>query len=540
MKPRTARNQRHRSGAVWVGLAVVALLTCAAVGGGLFWFSRQSPDAASRKDSITSPVIFGRFQHVVTEQGEIESATNVDIRCEIKGKASNAATTITWIIPEGTHVQPGDRLIEFKSTDVRDLELQQRIVFEQASAALTQATLAHQVAVIAFKEYENGLFIQQLQMVENEIVVAEENLRRAEDYAKYSERMFSKGYVTQSQLEADRFAEKSAQLAVAASEMKKTVLEKYTREKTLNQLQSDRGAAEAQQKAHQASVLLEEEKLKEFQTQLEKCKVVAPSAGQVVYANVPSRRGSTETVIEVGSPVKEQQIIIRLPDPSAMQVKVKIKESRISLIKVGQPASVTVDAMPGVEVRGEVTSIDPIALMSYYSNVKEYVAYVKLQSGPDQLKPGMTAKASIVVEEHAEALQAPIQAVREIQGDHYVVVQSSVGAAVRHVQLGPKNSKFVVVTAGLKEDQDVVLNPGAVLREHFPEADLAPSQKVAASKGKQSPQGKRKKNKPGQPNQPNNKPKTQVEAGKRTQDSNPSGQVTQSKRSRPATGAGGQ
>ena len=81
----------------------------------------------------------------------------------------------------------------------------------------------------------------------------------------------------------------------------------------------------------------------------------APAAGVVVHANkFSSRGGNAEFVVEPGATVRERQTIIRLPDPSQMQVECKINESRITLIREGMAAKISVDAIPGMKLKGRV------------------------------------------------------------------------------------------------------------------------------------------------------------------------------------------
>lgn len=487
----------RRCGSTWLVVLVVSMLALGVMTAAVVWYSQASTSDLAHQP-ITSPVLYGDFAHVITEQGEVESSSNVDIRCQVKGKGNGASTTILWIIPEGTHVEPGQKLVEFESSHLKEEETQQRIVTEQARAAKIQAELAYETAKIAVDEYLNGTFKQELQAIESEITIAQENLRRAQDYARYSEGMAAKGYITATQLEADQFAVTNSRLSLETAETKKRVLENYTKKKMLNQLQGDLGAAEAQMKAHQASFELEEEKLNDLRVQLEKCVVYAPSAGQVVYANELDRRGNVENLIDEGVPVRERQVVIRLPDPGKMQVKTKIKESRIGLIKPGQFATVRVDAMPGVELQGKVIKVDAIPLPVWYSNVKEYATYVEISDPPPGLKPGMTSKVSVLVNEINDCIQVPVQAVKQIAGEHYVCEFNNESSRIRHVHVGAKNDKYVVIRSGLEKGIDVVLNPEPILRKKFPKQDMSSvANQVARERAEKSRERKKLADKQG-------------------------------------------
>lgn len=453
-------------------LVVLVLLSGAVAAGG--WAMNNYLWAAPEngmQNAVMAEVTRGRFVHLVTEQGELESAQNVDVRCEVEIRGASTVV-IDWIIPEGTYVKEGDKLIEFNDTTLREQETQQRILYEQARASAIQAELAYETAQIAVDEYLNGTFQQELQLLESEIVVAEEDLRRAEDYARYSEKLAQKGYVTSVQLEADKFAVKNARITLETAQLKKKVLKEYTKAKMLKQLESEVGTAEAQMLAQKASFKLEEEELKELQRQIELCIAYAPSDGQVVYAHETDRRGNIETLIDQGLAVREEQVVIRLPDPKQMQVKARIKEGRISLVEVGQPAEISVDAMPGQVFSGTVEKVDAIALPSYYSSVKEYATVISIDNPPENLKPGMTAAVSILVNERDDATMVPVQCITERAKRYFVGLNTAGGPIAREVKIGPNNEKFVVVESGLDGITEVVMDPDRFLADLLPEEEL--------------------------------------------------------------------
>ncbi len=90
------------------------------------------------------------------------------------------------------------------------------------------------VAVIEDREeYLEGTFKQEFKTIDNEIILAKENERRAEEYLKYSELLAVKGYVTPLQVESDRFAVEKAKNELALALGKMTVLEGLTKKKML-------------------------------------------------------------------------------------------------------------------------------------------------------------------------------------------------------------------------------------------------------------------------------------------------------------------
>ena len=110
----------------------------------------------------------------------------------------------------------------------------------------------------------------------------------------------------------------------------------HTRKKMLVQFDSDIEAAEARLAAYESELEEEKTELAETEAQLKKCVMFAPAAGVVVHANrYSSRGGNAEFVVEAGATVRERQTIIRLPDPSLMQVTCKSTQSILNCLLVG-------------------------------------------------------------------------------------------------------------------------------------------------------------------------------------------------------------
>ena len=93
---------------------------------------------------------------------------------------------------------------------------------------------------------------------------------------------------------------------------------------------------------------------KEINEQIQKCNIYSPSAGEVTYANRTKSGSEDGVLIEEGKSVRERQTIIRLPDASLMRVIAKVNENRIEQINKGMYCSITIDAIRGVEIKGEV------------------------------------------------------------------------------------------------------------------------------------------------------------------------------------------
>ncbi|MEZ6118819.1 MAG: HlyD family efflux transporter periplasmic adaptor subunit [Pirellulaceae bacterium] len=410
----------NRSGSTSL-LAIGSLLAVVILVGAVSYLTMGSGDRDSAA-VITHVVERGTFVHEVVERGEIESSRNTEIRCEVKGRNSDG-TAILEVVDEGTRVQEGEILVKLDSSALEQELIEQQIACNNSESLMIQARNTLEAAEIAKKEYIEGTFKQECQTIEGEIAVAEENLRRAQQYLKYSESLAAKGYVTDLQLEGDRFAVEKALNELAAAETKLKVLQEYTMPKMSKELDAAIESGAAMYRSEESSFRLEQERKKEIEDQIGKCIIRAPQDGQVVHANTQSSRSSGEFVVEPGSLVRERQTIIRLPDPTAMQVKAEINESRVNLIKAGMLVSIQLDALGDQYLDGEVMRVNeyPEPGSWFSSQVKEYATYIRIKNPPNQIRPGLTAEVKILVDRQPDVIVTPVQTVLEHGEEFYCI-----------------------------------------------------------------------------------------------------------------------
>ncbi len=394
------------------------------------------------------------FLHEITEKGEIESSKNVEIRCEVKGGYN---LTINWLIPEGTYVKPGDLLVRLDSSEYENKVTQKEIEFNTSKAAEVKTRLELESAKIAKREYEEGLFVLEEMKIEGKLFTARDARRQAEQKLRYSEELVKKGYVTDLRVETDRIAVEKADLEFKSAELERTVLREFTRQKKLNELNSAIGTAEAAHDSAKAKFKLNEEKLAEVKTQVEKCVIKSKAAGQVVYKQPPPWRNES---MEEGAKVREGQTILKLPDPKKMRVTAKVNEAKVTLLRPELAVIIRLDAMPDVKLVGAVEKIDeyPVSKWWVETSVKEYKTFIRIEENSVELKPGLTAEVRIQVEFHPEVLQVPVQAIFEHGDKHYAILRDGKrNWKAREVEIGGTNDKAVVIKKGLEEGEEVVL-----------------------------------------------------------------------------------
>src|SRR6185437_9792251 len=316
------------------------------------------------------------------------------------------------------------------ASTIEDQVNAQLIVAANAEAKKITEERNYAAAKIAVDEYREGTFAQGVEQCEADIVVARQNLSTAENQLHYTEKM---------------------------------VLEKYTKAKTLEDLESKRDSAAALMKSGEAEFKLQNDKLKRLERQLTKCVITAPQSGMVVYANESGggRGGSQQgPKIELGASVNEFQAILRLPDLENMQVKALVHESKVDRLRRGMRAVIKIQDRV---LQGAIASIanQPEPSGWWTGNVKEYATIIKIDGHPEELKPGMTAEVEILVDERQDVLSVPVQCVVEKGAKFFAWVKTPKGVERRDVVLGATNDTDIEIKDGLKQGELVLQNPRA-------------------------------------------------------------------------------
>ena len=456
----------HRRGkAVWIALAVIVGL-----GGSVLAYRAMISSSSSEvvTELITDVVRRGPFDHIVLEDGEIESSENQEVACQVKSRAGNG-TPILWVIDEGTYVKEGDKVVELDESALQTEVKSQRIVVNTADATVIGSEAQLKQDQIAREEYLKGTYETERKNILSEIALAEQDLRKAELQLGSAERLAAKGTLKPLQIEAENFAVQNARNKLDSARSRLEVLDKYTKEKMLVQFDSNIEKAKAKLDSDRNTLDEEKDKLTELEEQIQYCTITAPAEGQVVHANKFSSRGSSEFVVEAGALARERQVLIVLPDPTKMQVKAKINESRITLVSEGMPCKIRVNAVEG-DLLGQVTKVNKYAEPGswFSSSVKEYATYIQIINPPPVIRTGMTAEVRIFVEQLKDALQIPVHAIYEHKGSLFTLVKINNKFETRGVKIGASNEKMVTINEGLKEGEVVVLNP----RTHIDKMDL--------------------------------------------------------------------
>jgi hypothetical protein len=165
-------------------------------------------------------------------------------------------------------------------------------------------------------------------------------------------------------------------------------------------------------------------------------------------------------VIEEGVLVRDGQAIIRMPDPSHLQVTANVSESKVSLIQAGQPAVIRLDTDRDVSVAGQVRQVSTFPLpRRWFQAPVEYQVFIDITESHPAVRPGLRAKAEVIIERLDDAVQSPVSALVREEDKFYVLVAHPDSIEVRSVTVGPANVKNIVIRSGLQPGEKVVLDP---------------------------------------------------------------------------------
>ncbi|HBF22727.1 MAG TPA: hypothetical protein DDW23_02815 [Planctomycetes bacterium] len=426
----------------------------------------------------------------VVQRGNLSAKNSVKIKSEVEGQAA-----ILYLLEEGSFVQKGELVAELDTSGLLDRVVAQDISVQNAQATLTKAEqdyliqksqntsdIAAALQKLDFSQtdmekYLKGDWPQQLQESEEAIVLATEEQAQARDRLEWSQKLYEKGFLTRTELEADELQFNRNTIRLEQANRQKSLLIQFDNPKETARMEAAVGEAEreldrvklqasarlvddeASVRTSKAKLKLEAEKLTKMKQQVAKAKLYAPEEGMVVYSRTESRRGEGDPIQE-GTSVRERQEIMTIPRAGGMMAEVSLHESVLEKVKVGQPCEITVDAFPGATLSG---TVDFVALLpdkgSWWANPNKRVfrALVSLSDSEDELRPGMSCSVEIVIAEIANTVYMPLQAVFQQDGETICFV----GGNPRSVSLGQSNDQWVEVSEGVEPGEIVSLSPPA-------------------------------------------------------------------------------
>ncbi|MDB4041712.1 efflux RND transporter periplasmic adaptor subunit, partial [Akkermansiaceae bacterium] len=442
--------------------------------------------------TLNHTVTRGDFVISIVEGGTLQAVNEVVVKNAIDGDSR-----IIWLIPEGTYVKKDDLLVEFDTGEAEKNVEEQRVEVEArqaglvkaendliitrstADSELSEADLEVKFATMDLEKFEQLERVHKTREAELKIDTAEEALKLAQQRYEWSIKLAEKGFETKTQVDRDKLdvSLKSKEFETAKSthqmletfDLQKQYAEFVSKkkeaiaklERTKKQSESKIAQDLANVNSAKITLKLKEESLAKRIEQLKATKVKAPQDGLVIYAKPRSRWGDDVQIAE-GSVVRNRSNLITIPDVSSMKVSIKIHESMIGQIKKGQKSYVVLDSIPDQRFEGEVTKVAILPDSDRnWSNpdLKVYATEITIADTIEGIKPGVSAKAEIIIEELTDVLTVPIQAVTSVDGQQVCFRNNGGDLEPIPVEIGKFNTKYIEIKSGLEKGQEVMLNP---------------------------------------------------------------------------------
>jgi HlyD family secretion protein len=450
----------------WKVLITVVVLVVAAAG-------VYASTVYSKRGVITvqtGRVVKQDLASVVTASGEIKPKNYINI-------GANAVGNITdLLVKEGQRVRKGQLLAKIE-------DVQPEADVQAQKATIQSAEADSNAAEAGLKASDDNIATMQASIEQSKADLArmKADLDRAE--ALYKEQLMAK-----QDFDLRRFTYEAQQSTVKAAEARVT------------QARAQREQMAAQLASAQRRVAMAKANLVRFNDLLNKRNSFAPLDG--VVTNLPVRVG--ETVVP-GLQKQSGTIIMTIADMSLITAEVKVDETDIVNVSLGQTVDVTIDAIPNKTFKGHVTEIGNTAILrssgvaasqSAISSqeAKDFKVVVALDNPPDEIRPGLSCTSKITTATRQNVLTIPIQALtvrqrgdleskpvgantavaapkvdpaaekakkEEIQG---VFVINGEKAQFREVKTGITGATDIEVLSGLKDGDQIVTGTYQVIR----------------------------------------------------------------------------
>jgi HlyD family secretion protein len=309
---------------------------------------------------------------VVNATGQIRPKTYVNVGANAMGRVTH------FYVAEGDHVEKGQILATIEN-------VQQK------------ANVAAQEATIASARTDINSYIAAERTQEANVEHARADLEQKKlDYQR-AQALYKAQVMSQQNYDA---AKAAYDLDVAS----------------LSQAQAGLAQAKAQTASARGHLDTQRASLKVNEDLLSRTIAIAPFNG--IVTNEPVRQG--EMVVQ-GIQNTEGSTLMTLADMSVITAEVKVDETDIVNVKLGQPADVTVDALPGKVFKGHVTEVGDQALLrssgqstsqstTGVEEAKDFKVVVTLDHPSDELRPGLSTTAKITTASKDNVAAIPIQA----------------------------------------------------------------------------------------------------------------------------------
>src|SRR5580704_1789266 len=351
---------------VGIGVGAVVIL------GSISWYSIYQ----SNKGVVTvqsGKVVKQDLVSIVTASGEVRPKNYTNVLGEGIGKITDI------VVKEGDHVRKGDILLHLENIQpAADVQAQ------EASISSTEAGMR-----VAAASYDSAVAT---------LAQRQADLQKARFDWQRTQELYKSQLISKQEFDANKATFDSASAALNASKAQ------------VEQARAARDQARENMSQNQAV-------LKHTKDILRQTTYTAPIDGIVSYIAV---RVGENVVPGIQNAVGSN--LMTISDMSIVTAEVKVDETDITNVRQGQPAEVTIDAIPGKTFKGHVTQVGELAILrssgqaattqttANTQEARDFKVVVTVDNPPDSLRPGLSATARIQTEQKKDVLTIPIQA----------------------------------------------------------------------------------------------------------------------------------
>lgn len=427
----------------WLILASVVLVTAViATAAYLGYQQAQTTVDTPPPAPITVAVTNGDVQKTVTAPGHL-----VGLREQVLGMDVDGQLVELTVRP-GSVVQAGDIIARLDAAPYK-----QALAVAQLQLAQAEAAYVQQLAAAALSVENNEALVGSTQAQFPSLTAAEVNLQQAIDnesraqyeYQKALDQHWEPPEVQEAyRLEAER-ATGSRQIAQADYDAVLGQQWAISQQIAAQQTNVDRARLAADFLQDSGVDPMLRLAVEQADKALEAAVLTAPFNGVVL-----------DVLVRPGESIAAGQTLVLLSDPTVGEVRTTVIEEDLSLVNIGQSAEIFFDARPDIVVSGEVTRIVPRRVVGEARPL--YHVYLSLSADlPAGVLPGMTADASIVIDEATGVLRLP-RALVQARSDGTAVLDLWQNGRIvsQEVQVGLRGDVYIELVDGIDVRDEVV------------------------------------------------------------------------------------
>ncbi|GAB4127332.1 MAG: efflux RND transporter periplasmic adaptor subunit [Acidobacteriota bacterium] len=336
---------------------------------------------------------------VVTATGEIKPKNYVELQAEISGVITEL------FVKEGDLVQKGSLLLK-----IDPVQTEADAKAQAAVLAATQAEVRNQEAQIAIQRTNVDRELASVRVAEVELERARQNHALAKATFERKQGLYEDNLISQDAYEAAKNDLVNAETALETARVR---LEQAKAQYQVSKVVLEQ--AEIALEGARSRVKQQQAFLQRSHDLLSKTVIRSPLDGVITQLNVEV--GERAVPGTLNNPAATLMVIA---DLSVIEAELKVDETDIVDLALGQPAVVKVDALPNTPLKGTVTEIGNSAIPTATSQeAKDFKVIVQLEDPPAVLRPGLSCTGEITTATRQNVLAIPIQALtmREFETD---------------------------------------------------------------------------------------------------------------------------